>query len=304
MRVGARAKNASVSGFAWGPFWVRATKFRRPRMSGRSQVWEFRFLLSFPSFPRENRSSRNVWENARKSQTSVLQTSAAFWKVVGAHLGTRIWNFAPWISIRTLVIPSVAEHSRPEGPEDTLLQVRWLAGLCLYNNLSKTLHLRLFRWSMHTFECALSLRLVEFFWRKKHHFDNPDSRLSMIPPCHLPLLVRVCSLQWTYRWRRRGGVGARRIEGRVRWSGNAHQSQKPKVYTNQGMVQTSGPGRVHWLSPCAFRNASQCVTRATGVQIWQQQKGQNYHWGQNCYIPFFLMFWGSIIFLGELIAVM
>ena len=25
------------------------------------QVWELRFLLSFPSFPRENRSSRNVW---------------------------------------------------------------------------------------------------------------------------------------------------------------------------------------------------------------------------------------------------
>ena len=38
------------------------------RMSGEGrlgvpgQVWEFRFLPSFPSFPRENRSSKNVWE--------------------------------------------------------------------------------------------------------------------------------------------------------------------------------------------------------------------------------------------------
>ena len=48
------------------------------RLGVPSQVWEFRFLLSFPLFPRENRSSRNVWENTWKSQTSVLQTSAAF----------------------------------------------------------------------------------------------------------------------------------------------------------------------------------------------------------------------------------
>ena len=39
-----------------------------------ADVWEFQaksgssgFLLSFPLFPRENRSSRNVWENAWKS---------------------------------------------------------------------------------------------------------------------------------------------------------------------------------------------------------------------------------------------
>ena len=42
------------------------------------QVWEFRFLPSFPSFPRESRSPKNVWENAWKSQTSFFQTSAAF----------------------------------------------------------------------------------------------------------------------------------------------------------------------------------------------------------------------------------
>ena len=46
-------------------------------------VWEFqaksgRFLPPFPSFPRENRNSRNVWENAWKSQTSFFQTSAVF----------------------------------------------------------------------------------------------------------------------------------------------------------------------------------------------------------------------------------
>ena len=34
------------------------------RLEVPNQVWEFRFLLSFPSFPRECRSSRNVWENA------------------------------------------------------------------------------------------------------------------------------------------------------------------------------------------------------------------------------------------------
>ena len=43
------------------------------------QVWEFRFLPSFPSLPKENRSSRDVWENAWKFQTSFFQTSAAFW---------------------------------------------------------------------------------------------------------------------------------------------------------------------------------------------------------------------------------
>ena len=59
---------------------------RRPRMSGRrdvwgvpGQVWEFRFLLPFPLLPRENRSSRDVWEkHLKSSQTSVFQTSAAF----------------------------------------------------------------------------------------------------------------------------------------------------------------------------------------------------------------------------------
>ena len=44
------------------------------------QVWEFRFLPSFPSFPRESRSStKNLWESAWESQTSFFQTSAAFW---------------------------------------------------------------------------------------------------------------------------------------------------------------------------------------------------------------------------------
>ena len=63
-----------------------APKVGRSRMSGRrtSQTGssrpslEFRFLPSFPSFPRENRSSKNVWENTWKSQTSFFQTSAAF----------------------------------------------------------------------------------------------------------------------------------------------------------------------------------------------------------------------------------
>ena len=48
------------------------------RLGVPGQIWEFRFLLSFLSLPRENRSSRNVWENAWKSQTSFFQTSAAF----------------------------------------------------------------------------------------------------------------------------------------------------------------------------------------------------------------------------------
>ena len=33
------------------------------------------------------------------------------YNVVGAHLGARIWNFAPRISICTVLIPSVAEHA-------------------------------------------------------------------------------------------------------------------------------------------------------------------------------------------------
>ena len=33
------------------------------------QVWELRFLRSFPSFPRENRSSKNFWENACEPRT-------------------------------------------------------------------------------------------------------------------------------------------------------------------------------------------------------------------------------------------
>ena len=48
------------------------------RLGVPGQVWEFRFSPSFPSFPRENCSSRNVWENASKSQTSFFQTSAVF----------------------------------------------------------------------------------------------------------------------------------------------------------------------------------------------------------------------------------
>ena len=53
----------------------------------KKDVWEFQAKsgssgscrLFSPSFPRENRSSKNVWENIWKSQTSFLQTSAAFW---------------------------------------------------------------------------------------------------------------------------------------------------------------------------------------------------------------------------------
>ena len=36
------------------------------RLGVPGQVWEFRFLPFSPSFPRENRSSRTVWENAWK----------------------------------------------------------------------------------------------------------------------------------------------------------------------------------------------------------------------------------------------
>ena len=48
------------------------------RLGVPGQVWELRFLPSFPSFPREIRIPRNVWENAWKSQTSFFQTSPAF----------------------------------------------------------------------------------------------------------------------------------------------------------------------------------------------------------------------------------
>ena len=40
------------------------------------------FLPSFPSFHRENCSSKNVWENVWKFQASFFQTSAAFWLFV------------------------------------------------------------------------------------------------------------------------------------------------------------------------------------------------------------------------------
>ena len=40
------------------------------------RVWELRHLPSCPSFPRENRSSNNFWENVWKSQTAFCQTSA------------------------------------------------------------------------------------------------------------------------------------------------------------------------------------------------------------------------------------
>ena len=47
------------------------------RLGVPGQVWEFGFLPSFASFPRENRSLRDfLWENAWKSQTSFFQTSA------------------------------------------------------------------------------------------------------------------------------------------------------------------------------------------------------------------------------------
>ena len=49
------------------------------RLGVPGRVWELRFLPSFPSFPRESRSPKNVWENVWKSQTSFFQTSAAFW---------------------------------------------------------------------------------------------------------------------------------------------------------------------------------------------------------------------------------
>ena len=42
------------------------------RLGVPGQVWEFTFLPSFPSFPRENRSSRNVWENSWKSHDILL----------------------------------------------------------------------------------------------------------------------------------------------------------------------------------------------------------------------------------------
>ena len=48
------------------------------------KVGEPRCLLSFPSFPRESRSSENVWENAWKFQTSFYQTSAK-------NFGDRCW---------------------------------------------------------------------------------------------------------------------------------------------------------------------------------------------------------------------
>ena len=51
---------------------------REGRLGVPGQVRELRFLPSFPSFPRENWSSGNVWEDAWKSQTSFFQTSAAF----------------------------------------------------------------------------------------------------------------------------------------------------------------------------------------------------------------------------------
>ena len=56
------------------------------RLGVPDQVWEFRFLPSFPLFPGENRSSSNVWENAWKSQTSFFQTSAAFWSITLAQI--------------------------------------------------------------------------------------------------------------------------------------------------------------------------------------------------------------------------
>ena len=48
------------------------------RLGVPGQVWELRFLPSFPLFSKENRSSKNVWEAAWKSQTSFFQTSTAF----------------------------------------------------------------------------------------------------------------------------------------------------------------------------------------------------------------------------------
>ena len=64
----------------------RSPVLGRSRMTGRRKFGSSRPSLgvqvprpSFPSFPRENRSSKNVWENTWKSQTSFLQTSAAFW---------------------------------------------------------------------------------------------------------------------------------------------------------------------------------------------------------------------------------
>ena len=81
--------------FSWPPFWANFTRTRPGTVfwdhsGGRGclgeghlglpgQVWELRFLPSFPSFPRENCTSKNVGKNAWKSQTSFFQTSAAFW---------------------------------------------------------------------------------------------------------------------------------------------------------------------------------------------------------------------------------
>ena len=64
------------------------------RMSGSSRPsLGVQFLPSFPSFPRENRSSKNVWEDTWKSQTSFLQTSAAFWVLADVpctHISSKI----------------------------------------------------------------------------------------------------------------------------------------------------------------------------------------------------------------------
>ena len=72
------------------------------RLGVPSQVWEFRFLRSFPAFPREDRSSRNVWEDARKFQTSFFETSAAFWIFWGTskqHMKwQQPWNYDCWVS--------------------------------------------------------------------------------------------------------------------------------------------------------------------------------------------------------------
>ena len=44
----------------WSLFQVVADVWEKDGLGVPGQVWEFRFLWSFPSFPRENRSSRNV----------------------------------------------------------------------------------------------------------------------------------------------------------------------------------------------------------------------------------------------------
>ena len=63
-------------------------RFRWPRMFGRRTSGSSRPSLgvqAFPSFPRENRNSRDVWKKTWKSQTSFFQTSAGLLTDIADH---------------------------------------------------------------------------------------------------------------------------------------------------------------------------------------------------------------------------